>query len=209
MKEKMVIVGAGGHAKVIADIIRQNGKYEIVGLVDGLDKEGFGGLEIIGDDSCLDNLLQQGIRKAFIAVGDNHIRRRLFETAQNIGFEMINVVSRQAIVSPEVKMGEGNVVMPGAVINVDTVIQNGCIVNTNCSIDHDGKIGNFVHVAPGAAIAGNVAVGDGTFCGIGCRIVDKISVGENVVVGAGAVIISDIESDCTVVGVPAKCIKKG
>lgn len=209
MKEELVVVGAGAHAKVVVDIIRQNEKYELAGLVDDLDKEGFGGLKIIGDDNCLNSLWQKGIRKIFIAVGNNQVRKRLFETVQNIGFEIINVISEHAIISPYVKMGKGNVVMPGAVINVDTVIGDGCIINTNCSIDHDGHIGDFVHVAPGAAIAGSVAIGGGTFCGVGCRIIDGVKVGKNVVVGAGTVIISNIESDCTIVGVPARYTKKG
>lgn len=208
VKDKLIIIGAGPHAKVITDILQQSGQYEIVGLIDGLDKEGFLGLKVIGDDNCLKMLFQQGVSKAFIAIGSNRIRKRLFEIAQGIGFEIINAISKNAIISPYVKLGSGIAVMPGAVINVDTVIGDGCIVNTNSSIDHDGRIGNFVHVAPGTSIAGNVSLGDETFCGVGCRIIDGIKIGRNVMVGAGAVVISDIEPDCTIVGVPAKYIKK-
>lgn len=209
MKDKLVIIGAGPHAKVVADILYQNGQYEIIGLVDDIDKEGFLGLKVIGNDNYLKVLFNQGVSKAFIAIGNNRIRRKLFETVQGIGFEIINVISRNAVISPYVKFGKGVVVMPGAVINVDTVIGNGCIVNTNSSIDHDGKVGKFVHIAPGTAIAGNVSIGDETFCGVGCRVIDGIKIEENVMVGAGAVVISDIKPNCTIVGVPAKYIKKG
>lgn len=209
MKEdKLVIIGAGSHAKVIVDILQQNEQYEIIGLVDNVGKEGFLGLKVIGDDNCLKWLFQQGVGKAFIAIGSNKIRKRLFEIAQSIGFEIINVISKNAFLSPCVKLGSGIAVMPGAVLNVDTVIGNGCIVNTNCSIDHDGRVGNFVHVAPGTSIAGNVTIGNETFCGVGCRIIEGIKIGRNVMIGAGAVVISDVGSNCTIVGVPAKCIKK-
>lgn len=208
MKDKMIIIGAGPHSKVVADILLQNQQYEIIGLVDDLDKEGFLGLEIIGNDNYLIDLFQSGVHKAFIAIGNNDIRKRLFETAVNIGYEIVNAISAYAVISPYAKLGKGIAVMPGAVINVDTVIGDGCIINTNCSIDHDGNIGSFVHVAPGTAIAGNVTIGSGTFCGIGSRVIDKISIGDHVMIGAGAAIISDIKAKCTVVGVPGKVIEK-
>jgi UDP-perosamine 4-acetyltransferase len=204
--DKLVIIGAGPHAKVIVDIFLQNQEYEIEGLVDKKGTEGFLGLSVIGDDDCLADLYQSGVSKAFIAIGDNAVRQRLYMQVKKIGFAIVNAVSRAAVISPRASVGEGVAVMPGAVINVDTVIGNGCIINTNASVDHDGKMGDFVHVAPGTAIAGSVCVGEATFCGCGCRVIDGLTIGHHVTIGAGAVVIRDVVSNSKVVGVPAHYI---
>ncbi len=208
MNEKIVIIGAGPHAKVVVDVIKSENRYDIIGLVDKVEKSGFWGIDIIGDDNCLYDLYGRGIKKTVIGIGDNKIRKRLFQQAKEIGFDIINVVSDKAIISQYAQLGCGVVVMPGAIINADTFIGDGCIINTNCSVDHDNYIGEFSHIAPGATLAGSVNIGAGTFCGVGCRIIDGIKIGHNVVIGAGTVIINPIESNSTVVGVPAKYIKR-
>lgn len=208
MNDKIVLIGAGPHAKVVADILIDNHEYEIAGLVDSVNSNGFWGISIIGDDSRLPDIYRSGITKAIIGIGNNMIRRRLFNQAKEIGFEMVNAVSRYAVVSCHISLGTGVAVMPGAIVNADTIIGNGCIINTNCSIDHDNVIGEFSHIAPGSALAGNVRVGAGCFCGVGCRIIDKIEIGHDVIVGAGAVVIKSVESNSTVVGIPASCIKR-
>lgn len=206
--DRLIIIGAGPHAKVVADILKQNNEYEIAGLIDAERKPGFLGLNVIGNDDSLAGLYADGIKKAIVAVGNNIIRKRLFEKAVDTGFEMVNAVSGSAVISPGVFMGKGIAVMPGAVINVDTVLGDGCIINTNASVDHDGRIGEFVHIAPGSVLAGNVQIGKLSFCGCGCRVIDGIKVGQNVIIGAGAVVISSAESEGTVVGIPARYIKR-
>lgn len=208
MSEKVVIVGAGPHAKVIADILTSNHQYEIVGLVDRQEKKGFLGIDIIGDDNCLPDLYAQGITNAFVGIGDNHIRKKLFNSLKKLGFNIVNAISVHAVISEYAVVGCGVAVMPGAVINADTVIGDGCIINTNASVDHDNRIGEFTHIAPGSALAGSIHVGAESFCGVGCRIIDGIHVGHNVIIGAGAVVIKQVESNSTVVGVPAKYIKR-
>lgn len=203
-----MIIGAGPHAKVIVDILIQNHEYELIGLVDAKEKKGFLGLEVIGGDECLTDLYATGVSKAFIAIGNNKIREALFIKVRKIGFEIVNAISKEAVLSNEVSVGNGVAVMPGAIINVDTVIGDGCIINTNASVDHDGRIEDFVHIAPGCAVAGSVSIGKGTFCGCGCRIIDGISIGHHVTIGAGAVVINNIDANSTVVGVPAKYIRK-
>lgn len=201
--EKVVLIGAGPHAKVIADMLLQMPQYEVVGLIDPEIKMGFMGLKILGNDDCLDELFNEGVHKAFVSIGSNEIRKKVFYKVKEIGFEMINIISANAIVSSYAKLGQGIAIMPGAIVNAFTQIKDGCILNTNCSIDHDGSIDEFVHVAPGSAIAGSVSIGEKTFCGVGTRIIDGIKVGNNVVIGAGSVVIKDIKDDMKVVGIPA------
>lgn len=204
--DKVVLIGAGAHAKVIADMLLQMKRYEIVGLIDSKLKDGFMGLSIIGDDNYLKELYDVGVQKAFISIGSNRVRREVFYKAQKLGFEMINIISSSAVISSYVEMGQGIAIMPGVVVNAFTKIGDGCILNTNSSVDHDGDIGKFVHIAPGSAVAGSVSIGENTFCGVGSKIIDKIDIGKNVVIGAGGVVTMDINDGLTVVGVPAKPI---
>lgn len=206
-KVSVIIIGAGGHAKVIVDIIIQNGIYDIAGLIDHKGNKGFWGIPVIGTDQDLQKIYDSGIRYAFVALGSNALRKKISMMAEAIGFQLINVISKNAILSEHCKIGKGIVIMPGAVVNADTAIGDGCIVNTNSSLDHDSILGNYVHIAPGVNIAGKVRVGNLTFVGVGSRVIDGITIGKNVIVGSGAVIINDVDDTCTVVGVPAKKIK--
>lgn len=195
--EKVVIIGAGGHAKVIVDILQQNGECDIVGMLDKEKDEGFWGIPVIGTDDDLPKLFEEGVRCAFVALGSNSLRKEVSAKAETIGYRMINAVSNKAIISARAKLGQGVAVMPGAVINADTVIGDGCIVNTNASIDHDCHVGAYVHIAPGTNVAGSVTIGEETFIGVGSRIIDGITIGSNVIVGAGTVVLHFVDNCCT------------
>jgi UDP-perosamine 4-acetyltransferase len=208
MREKVIVLGAGGHAKVVIDILKQEEQYEIVGCLDVPGSPPVAGIPVLGDDGLLPVLYSQGIRNAFVALGRNTTRQRVSENLLQIGYNLINVVSKRAIVSTRVSLGKGVVIMPGAIINTDTVIADGVIVNTGASIDHDCQIGPYVHIAPGCHLAGCVMVGEQTFVGIGACVIPGIRIGERVMVGAGAAVIRDLENGCTAVGVPAKVIKE-
>ena len=205
--KKVIIAGAGGHCKVVLDILSESEEYEIVGLLSRDNEETTLGVPVIGNDSILERLRAKGVNYAFAAIGDNAIRRHVQQRMERLGFELISPISNRAIVSKFAHIGSGTVVMPGAVINADADIGSGCIINTNCSIDHDCKIGDYTHIAPGVAISGSVFVGTGSFIGSGARIIDHIAIGCKVIIGAGAAVIQDIESFSTAVGVPAKVIK--
>lgn len=207
MKKKVVVIGAGGHAKVIVDILQQNNEYDIVGMVDKCQMPGFWGIPVIGTDSDLPQIFAEGIGHAFVAIGSNKIRQSVSKIVEKVGFQMINAISKHAIVSPYCKIGKGVAVMSGAVINGDTFLGDGCIVNTSASIDHDCTIESYVHVAPGTNVAGGVRIRSGSFIGVGSRIIDGIIIGCNVTVGAGTVVIHDIEENCTIVGSPARKIR--
>lgn len=201
-------MGAGGHAKVIVDILQQNMEYEVVGLVDQKDKDGFWGIPVLGDDKDLPELRREiNIDYAFVALGNGMLREKVTKKVIAAGFELINVISKYAVVSNRVKIGSGTAIMPEAVINADVVLGDGCIINTNASVDHEDVIGDYTHIAPGCALSGKVTVGRQCLLGTGCRVIDGITIGDNTIIGAGAVVISEIERDCTAVGVPARAIK--
>lgn len=205
--QKVVIIGAGGHAKVIVDILQQNEEYEVAGLVDNNPSSSFWNIPVLGNDDDLEWIYQRlEIRYAFVALGNGKIRERVTKKVINTGFQLINVISKYSIISDRARLGKGIVVMPGAIINADVQIADNCIINTNASIDHDGKIGGYTHIAPGCAVSGYVTIGKRCLLGTGSRVIDRIEIGDNTIVGAGAVVVKNIEGDCTVVGVPARMV---
>lgn len=208
MKERMVVVGAGGHAKVIIEILEESGDFEIAGCTSQCGAGDVLGIPVLGDDSILPALYREGLRHAFVAIGDNRTRIAVARKLVTAGFRLINAVSRRAVISPRAWLGSGVAVMPGAVINVLSRVNDGAIVNTGAIVDHDCSIGACSHVAPGAALAGCVSVGEGAFLGIGSRVIPGIAIGAWTTVGAGAVVIRTLPIGVTAVGVPAVIQRK-
>ncbi|WP_085524179.1 acetyltransferase [Tuberibacillus sp. Marseille-P3662] len=206
MKEKVVIVGGGGHAKVIIDTIRQQSAYEVAGFVDTSSKKALLDAPKLGSDTELLTLFQSGLVLAFIAVGDNMLRKKLFNKVRDIGFTCINVISPNAYVAPSVTLGEGIAVMPGAVINAASTLENNVIVNTGATIDHDNHIHAHAHIAPGCHLAGGIDVEEGAFLGTGCGVIPNKKIGRWSVIGAGATVIDHIGDYTKSAGVPAKKI---
>lgn len=206
---KAVIVGAGGHAKVVIDILRDNGRIELAGCV-SREPAGsrVGGLSVLGDDSVLAGLLEAGVAHIFVAVGDNAFRARMIDYVRSTGFTLLTAISRHAILSPSVQVGAGAAVMPGVVINADTAIGDGAIVNTGATVDHDCQVGPMSHIGPGCNLAGGVQVGEGSFLGTGTRVIPRIRIGEWAVTGAGAVVVADVPDRVLSVGVPARVLRK-
>lgn len=210
-KEKVILIGAGGHCKVIIDIIGSGEKYEIIGIT---DKDGIGtnlyGIPIVGTDDELFDIYKSGVKNAFISLGalnNMEIRNKIYYNLKSIGYKLPILIHQRATVSPYVKVGEGTCVMAGAVINSGTVIGRNSIINTSSVIEHDCVIGNNCHVSPKAGLAGGVSVGNNSHIGIGANVIQGVAIGDNVIVGAGAVVIDDIKSNVTVAGVPSKIIK--
>jgi UDP-perosamine 4-acetyltransferase len=201
----VIIIGAGGHAKVVIELFRAEGRYRPVGCTDAdAGMKSVLGVPVLGSDDLLPELLGQGIRHAFVALGGNGLRRKVGRKAETLGFELVNAVSPRAAMSPTARLGRGVAVMAGAVINADTVIGDLSIINTNASIDHDCVIGEAVHVAPGCALAGGVRVGALAFLGVGTAVIPGIAIGEGAIVGAGAAVVRDIPEKTVAVGVPAR-----
>jgi len=207
-------IGAGGHAKVVIEILRLVGGYDLVGLLDADSKRRGSevlGVPVLGGDALITEMYDKGVRTAFIGVGmvqNFEPRRRLYDQLRQGGFEIANAAHPRAIISPTATIGIGPTIMAGAVINADAKVGNNVIINTGAIIEHDCVIGNHVHVATGARLAGSVNVGEGAHVGIGATIREGIRIGQGSVVGAGAVVVHDVPDDVLVLGVPAK-IKRG
>ena len=205
---QLVIVGAGAHSKVVIDVIEQEGKYKILGLVDSCFCDNVLGYPVLGNDDMLQNLYDKGLTKAFVAIGNNKLRAKLIRKVKDIGFELVSAISPNAVVSRYAVIGNGTVIMPGTVINACVKIGEGCIINTNASVDHDCVVEDCVHIAPGCAISGSTVIGRGTFLGTGTKVIDRICIGKEVVAGAGTTIVKNIFDDVVVVGTPARIVKE-
>ncbi len=202
-KPRLVILGSGGHAKVIAEIFEETSSFEIAGYTSLLPTESLFDYPHLGSDDQLPGLLAMGITHAFPAIGSNRIRHRMLAQLGTLGFSLPNAISRHAILSPRTKLGAAIAIMPGAVVNVDSTIEDGAILNTASSVDHDNHIGSCAHIAPGCHLAGNVTVGEGAFIAAGSVAIPGVTIGPWATVGAGGVVIRDITAGVTVVGVPA------
>jgi UDP-perosamine 4-acetyltransferase len=203
--EAVVIIGSGGHAKVVIELLRAGGKHQIKGCT-GLGESGFvlGDVPILGTDSLLPALLASGAKKAFVAIGDNHLRLRLLAQVSEMGFELINAVSRDAVVSRSATLGRGLAIMAGAIVNASAEIGDGAIINTNAAVDHDCRIGSGAHIGPGSALAGNVEVGCESFLGAGTCVIPGVRIGNRAIIGAGSVVVQNIPDGVTAIGVPAR-----
>ncbi len=203
-----LIVGAGGHAKVIADIFQQRGQA-ILGYLDddtALRQQIILGYPVIGGTS---EHIKHPDSALIVAIGTNHVRRQLAVRIeqQRESTRWISAVHPQAILAASVSIGLGTVIAAGAVVNPDVTIGDHAIINTAASVDHDCTIGSFVHIAPGAHLAGGVRVGDGAMIGLGALVVPYCTVGVGAVIGAGAVVLHDVPANTTVVGVPGRILK--
>ena len=202
--------GAGGHAKVVIEIIRSMQGYEVVGLLE-TQQSLWGtkvlGVEVLGDDSLMSELKGRGFSHAFIGlgtIGDAQPRRKLFEKVSGFGFQVVPAIHATAVVSPSATIGVGPTIMAGAVINAGAVVGDNVIVNTGAIVEHDCVIGNHAHVATGARLAGGVHVGPCAHIGLGAVVRQEIRIGAGAIVGAGAVVVRDVPDETTVIGVPAK-----
>ena len=203
--KKIVILGASGHGKVVAEIAKLNGYDHIVFLDDNTSLTQCGVYSVVGTINDLDKYIFDGF-DVIVAIGNASIRKVIQERISRQD-ALMSLIHPKACVSSDVTMGAGTVVMAGAVINTGTVIGKGCIINTGATVDHDNSLGDFVHISVGAHLAGGVTVGSGTWVGIGSAVSNNIEIGAGCMIGAGAVVIKDICEPGTYVGVPAKKVK--
>lgn len=198
----MYLIGASGHAKVIQDILSSNG-IDVIGFYDDdQNKKELNGLSVIG----MVNQFDEKELPCIISIGKNDIRKVVAEKLG--GRNYATAIHSKSIISSSVKIDHGSVVMSGVSINADTNIGRHVIINTSASVDHDCIIGDFCHIAPNSTLCGGIAIGEGTIVGAGAVIIPGIRIGKWVSIGAGAVVIQDVPDHCTVVGNPARIIKK-
>jgi sugar O-acyltransferase (sialic acid O-acetyltransferase NeuD family) len=208
MPEKIVVFGAGGHAKVVIDAIERGGEYEITFLADenyALIGTTFMGYAIRSEQEGF-AANGQGITHAFVAIGDNAIRKRIALMAQDCGFVLAKVVHPAAIVSGSALLGVGTLAMPGSIINADARVGSNVIINTGAIVDHDCRVGDDAHIAPRATLCGGVQVGTVSLIGAGAIILPGVSVGAGATVGAGSLVLSDVPDGAVAIGVPARAL---
>lgn len=203
-KSLIILYGAGGHGKVIADMVEKEGKFEIAGFLDDTAQATAFGIPILGGKEVIPKLKEKGITAAVVCIGAGDARKTVQQMLKSAGMEIVTVRHPSAQVARGASIGEGTVLMPQTVVGPDTVIGEGCIINTAATVDHDCVIGAFTHIAPGANIAGSVTVGALSHIGIGTAIKQGVRIGSNVTVGAGSVVIDDLPDGVTAYGVPAK-----
>lgn len=207
--KKLLVFGAGGHAKVVIDIARLMG-YQVVAVFD--DNEQKHGqflwdIPIKGNQQALIALaLQEKNTHFFIALGNNSLRLQLAQKFQQAGLQAATLIHPSAVIASYVSIGSGTVIMAGVCINSDANIGEQVIVNTSAVVEHDCMIGDAVHIAPTVALCGAVSIGAKSLIGVGAKVIPCIKIGNVVTVGAGAVVVNNIPDNQTVVGVPAKVL---
>jgi len=205
-------LGAGGHAKVVIEILRLDHRYQLIGLLDSkpeLAGQTVLDLPILGDDTHLSHLIDEGVRYFFVGLGSTGNvtpRRRLYELARSYEMEPVSAVHPQAIISPSAAIGEGVTIMAQAVINACASLGANVIINTGAIVEHDCILADHVHVATGARLTSTIRVGTGAHIGAGATVKQGVTIGENAIVGAGAVVVKDIPANTVVVGVPAQVL---
>lgn len=208
---ELVLLGGGGHARVIAGVLARLEGTTIVGFTDSSESAQLGSIPYLGSDDVVPALLaDHPAVRGVLAVGsvrDSALRRSVAERAGGLGLEFETVVSPAAIVSQDAILGAGCVVLDGAVVNVGARIGSFAIVNSNATVEHDCRIGDFVHIAPGATLSGGVSVGDDVLVGAGAVVIQSVTIRSGTIVGAGAVVIRDIDEPGVYVGNPAGRIR--
>ena len=206
-------LGAGGHSRVVIEILQLGGQLRIVGLLDPraeLHGVEIHSIKILGDDSLLPKLRDEGITHAFIGVGtvgDIRPRLKVYEKVRQAGFELVPAIHPRAFISPTANIGAGLTIMAGAIVNPLAIIGDNVIVNTAASVDHDCRLGDHVHISPGANLGGGVTVGARSMIGMGAIILPGVTIGMDVIVGAGSLVKGDVPNGKVVVGTPGRVIR--
>lgn len=203
---RLAILGASGHGKVVADCAEACGWQQVIFFDDAWPEVSHNGhWPVAGKtEDLLAELASFG--GVLVAIGNNRVRRDKLLMLEGEGASLITVVHPAAVVSQYAHVGSGSVIFAGAVINADARLGGGSIINTGASVDHDCVLGEGVHVSPGARLAGGVTVGDLSWIGIGAVVKQLVRIGDNVIVGAGAAVVKDVGDGLTVIGVPARAV---
>jgi len=212
MSMPVIVIGAGGHAKVLVDALLASSAV-IAGIVDSdpaLIRTTILGVPVIGGDDVVGDFTTSEVRlvNGLGSVGLPAKRQQLFERFKGLGHTFASVVHPSAVVAPDVEIGEGSQIMAGAVVQPGCRIGVNVIINTRASVDHDCVVGDHVHIAPGVTLSGAVTVGEGTHIGTGATVIQGISVGSGALVAAGSVVIRDVQHGSIVIGVPGKVLEK-
>lgn len=209
-KMKTIIIGAGGHARVVFEILQYDRNIDVVAFVDNITRgadEKIRDIPVYGDHSVLPKLFKNGVKCAIIGVGKNNIRKAHFEEIKDTNVELINAIHSTAHISHNAKIGKGVVIAARATIATSVEIGDNVIVNTGAIVEHEDILEDHVHIASGTVLAGRVRVEEGAFIGAGTIVKEFITIGKNTTIGAGSVVLENIPDNTVAVGTPAKVIK--
>lgn len=198
--EEIALIGAGGHCKVVIDLINLLGTFKIVGIYDDNKNKKFCNYNILGKINNLD----PNIKNYIITIGNNKIREKIYKNNKNLNWATL--IHPTAIISKNVVIDKGTIVCAGSIIQTCVKIGKQCIINTGCSIDHECVIGSFTNISPRATICGQVNISKLCFIGANCTIIQCLTIGKNSIIGAGCVVIKNIICNSKVVGNPCRLI---
>lgn len=206
--KQALILGTGGHCRVILSILDACQRHEVLGIIE-LGKSRVGenimGISVLGNSSCLDDFCGRSNLDLFLAIGDNVIRQTWWKKAKELGFRLPNLISPYANIDSQAQLGEANVVCANAFIGPGVILCDNNLVNTGAIVEHEVLIGSHCHLAPSSTIAGRSRIGDKCFIGAAATVIDSLSVEEGTIIGAGATLINSIsESGGVFVGTPAR-----
>ncbi|WP_251126073.1 MULTISPECIES: acetyltransferase [unclassified Exiguobacterium] len=202
---KLLIIGASGHGKVIANIAHDCGKWDEISFLDN-DSTKIGsnllGFNVIDTTENLEVYVHE--YEFIVGIGDVYARERVTNQLLDLGANLSTLIHPTAVIGLDVKVGQGSVLMPMSVINSSVTIGQGCIVNTSSTVDHDCFLGDFVHLSPGTTVSGSVNIGNRTWIGTGTKIINNLDIADDCMIGAGAVIVNSIHTSGLYIGIPAK-----
>ncbi len=205
LDRKLIVFGAGGHGKVVADVATQSG-WTVVGFVDDAPDAGVHAslpFPVAGDRASVRAFLRDGCQVA-LGIGSNHAREAIARFLQSEGTEAATIISHAAIVSPWARIGAGTVIMPGAVVNAMAILGEGIIVNTGAVIEHDSRIGKYAHISPNSTLGGGAIIGEFAHIALGAIVLPFVCIGNRSTLGAGSVATRTLPDDVIAFGVPAR-----
>lgn len=211
MKRRLLVVGAGGHARVVIDIACRMGCWDLAAILAKeypAEPEEIGGVPIVGTYSDAARFLAEGWKHAVLGIGDNDERAGLHVCLGQLGYAFPVLKHPWALIEENAIVGDGTVVCAGAIIGTQVVVGRNSIINTGAILDHETMTGDHVHVAPGCRVAGRVRIGEGAMLGIGTCVRQKIRIGARAIIGAGSVVVDDISADVVACGSTARVARQ-
>lgn len=195
--EKMIILGKGGHAESLADIVERENKYEITGYVvnDNVQRSGDEKYPVLGSDHDLEQIFKSGIKYAALGIGylgKSDLRERLWTKLKSIGYTIPVICDPSAVLAGNIELGEGTMVGKGAIVNANASVGKMCIINTGAIIEHDCIVEEFSHISVGSVLCGGVQVGKASFVGANATVIQGKRIGNRCIVGAGMVVRKDV-----------------
>ena len=200
--DKFAVFGMGGHGRVVAEILIDNGA-QVFFFDDDSKKENNIYADLSGNFEDLESKIKD-FTGVFVGIGNNKIRLENHQRLKALGAEILVITHNSAIVSSSAKIGKGTVIMPGAIVGANVTIGESCIINSGAIVEHDCILGDGVHISPGVCVSGGVSVGECSWIGLGARVLNNVSIGPRVIVGMGSILLSDVSADDIVYGIPAK-----